>query len=466
MAFGALGCGRGGATAVGEAALDGLLSGPRDEALIKLARALRGGGLGTPALRRAVHDLGVREVVPLETFRGPHHILVCLGAATFMETALGNSRERFLPLLWAAGFLRDGMDQKNRPRHRVLELRSLPEDSAAAGALTKALEDFDGPRAEGAVAALCRTQRSPVAAQIMLHYGARDFREIGHKIIHVVEGTQRLPSGADRELAYRSVALTLCLRDAAEGYDADSAWPVNRERARVNLEPGRYDNEAITRLLAAMRTADPIDASAEALAWRSRDASAESIMDAVDLFGAELMFNNPTSVEALHAVTSAHADRTALLALEDPRHRAIHLLQSVARAVSFRDYVRFWTSKGRPPAASAMVIESLESSPLGDIEDLASGFGSATTPARMDVARRTLAAASVDAGALRLLHACHRSAALRTQNIHDLKLSAAVAETAGRLAPGWRARYLAACSARLCGDAQPRWALADALMEA
>jgi hypothetical protein len=442
-----------------------LLEGSREEALTRLARELRR-GRSTSALLRVIHDVGVREVVPLETFRGPHHILVCLHAVASVEAALGDARERILPVLWAAGLLREALEQKDRPRHREIELRTLPEPGAAAAELARALEDFDHARAEEAVAALCRARAAPVAAQTLRHYGSRDFREIGHKIIHVLEGTRRLPAGADAELAYRSVALTLCLRDEAEGLDADGAWPVNERRAATSLEPGRYENAAITQLLAAMRSASPIDASGEALAWRSRGASEECVLDAVDLFAAELMFNNPASVEALHAVTSAHADRTALLSLEDPRHRTLHLLQSVARAVSSRDYVRFWTSKGRPPASSAMVIESLAPTSTADFESVALGFGSATTADRIDVARRTLAAAGTDAGAAGLLHACRRHVAPRIQNVHDLKLATAAAEASARLAPAWRARYLAACSARLCGDAQPRWALADALLDA
>jgi hypothetical protein len=470
MAFTFSGCTRGSgqhdSRALDPAALEALLlGGSRDEALIKLARELRRGA-STTALRRAVHDVGVREVVPTDTFRGPHHILICLHAAACIEAAVGDGRERILPVLWAAGFLRDALEQQNRPRHRVLEPRSLPEPDAAARALATALDAFDGRRAEEAVAALCRSHRAPVAAQVLLHYGSRDFREIGHKIIHVVEGTCRLPSSADVELCYRSVAQTLALRDEAEGYDADGSWPVNRRRAQARLEPGGHHGEATARLLATMRSADPIDASGEALEWRARGASADAVLDAVDLFAAELMFNNPTSVEALHAVTSAHADRVAIGALDDPQQQTLHLLQSVARAIAFRDYVRFWTSKGRPAPASAISIESIEPIVGADAESVAAGFGSQTTADRLDVARRALAASASAAGAGALLRAGHHNAALRIQNVHDFKLATAVADVASRIAPAWRARYLAACSARLCGAWQPRWALADALMDA
>jgi hypothetical protein len=43
----------------------------------------------------------------------------------------------------------------------------------------------------------------------------------------------------------------------------------------------------------------------------------------------------------------------------------------------------------------------------------------------------------------------------RAADTHDLKLLAAAIEDHGRVSPAWRARYLAACTARLRGAAEP-----------
>jgi hypothetical protein len=439
--------------------------GSRGEMLVALARRLRR-GLSTAELRRELHDVAVREVVPLHTFDGHHHTLVCQHAVASVEADVAVDRERALPVLWAAGLLHDALRDGDGARDIERELPPLPPSSEAERSLASALEAFDGARARAAVAALCRSGRIATAAKALLRAGSRDFREIGHKMIHVVEGSLRSPRGADTERCLRSVALTLCLRDEPEGYDADGPFRANSERAAERLEEGRRSDEGVAHLLAAMRIAAPTDAAAEALALRRRGASALSVLDAVDVFAAELMFNNPTSVEALHAVTSAHADRTAMAAHDDPHARTLAVLQAVSRVVTFRDYVRHWVSRGRPAAASAVEIETMEPVGSTDVDGVASGFGAATTADRVDVARRALAIAGSEAGAEHLLRASRRRIPTRAQDVHDFKLATAVKDVSRRIAPAWRARYVAACSARLCGDGGPRWDLADTLMEA
>jgi hypothetical protein len=438
---------------------------PPGEMLDLLARRLRE-GLSPAALVEAMHALALADVVPARTFRGPHHILLCLHPVLAVRGLVRSERERDLPLLWAAAFLRDAREQPDRPSMAPLEASTLPSASAAAGELTRALEEFDATRADRAAAVMARSHQTAALEQTLLRFGSHDFREIGHKMIHAVQGTGAVLPGPDAELAYRSIALTLTLRDDAVGYDPDGTWARAQGFAARDLPDGRYHDEAVRALLGVLRMASPADALDAALAWRERGASADAIFDAVSLFCAELMFNHPTGVEAMHAVTSAEADRAAHRRLERPADRTLNLLQAVARSVTFRDYAGYHALRLGRPAASSMRIEALEPAALvpGGIEAIVASLGASSIDERARSAAQTLRFASEPGAGERLIDASAREVPTRVANVHDFKLTIAVKEEYGRIAEAWRPRYLAACSSRLCGSARPRWTLADRLM--
>lgn len=436
-----------------------------DEMLDLLARRLRD-GLPPAELVAAMHALALADVVPAKTFRGPHHILLCLHPVLAVRGLVQNESERDLPLLWAAAFLRDAREQPDRPSMALLEASALPAPDAAPRELATALEAFDSPRADRAAAAMARSDQTTALEQILLRFGSHDFREIGHKMIHAVQGTTGLSPGPKAELAYRSIALTLSLRDDTVGLEPDGTWGRAKALSSRAHPAGRYDDEAVRVLLGALRVASPADAMEEARTWRERGASADSLFDAVSLFAAELMFNHPTGVEAMHAVTSAEADRSAHRRLHASSDRTLNLLQAVARAVTFRDYVAYRAIRAGVLPASSMRIEALEPVPTGaeGIDGIMAGLGAPSPQERARIAAQILAVASATGAGERLLDASARAIPTRVANVHDFKLAIAVKVEHGRIAEAWRPRYLAACSSRLCGSERPRWALADRLM--
>ena len=85
---------------------------------------------------------------------------------------------------------------------------------------------------------------------------------------------------------------------------------------------------------------------------------------------------------------------------------------------------------------------------------------------RMRAASRTLGYLATTADGVPALAAHALDLAVsRAVDTHDLKLPVAAFEDAARVSPAWRGRYLAACTARFRGRAEPRAPIADRIDE-
>jgi hypothetical protein len=443
-----------------------LVSTPRERLLERLSERL-GAGLAPAELLAAMHGVALRELVARELFSKEHHALLCLHPALQVSERLSGAR-RTWPLLWAADYLAWARERAGEPL-QPLAPDELPAAPQAREALARALEASDGPAAERAAAAMSRAGQREALVALLLRYASRDFRDIGHKVIQVASGLAvlRATGWAHAEEAARSMALTLSLRAAEEGHDPDATWLANQARAEPSWGTGTSREEAVPELLAAFRQASPDQAAQEALSWLQRGLSPQSVWDAVHLSAAELMFNHATGVEALHSVTASHAARTTWEASPSESDRRLILLQSVSRIVDFRVYVEHWAAVRQRPALSSLRLDTLAPlpPPPEPLEALLAQLGAPTAEARQQTASETLGwvGGSRERGQLlldRVLEELPMRAGLDT---HDYKLAVAVREDHGRISPGWRARYLAGCTARLCGSGRSRGELAERL---
>jgi hypothetical protein len=320
------------------------------------------------ALRDALLAAGARHVVPRTTFSKAHHALIGVHAAHRAGERLASTR-RWYPLLWMVDYVKAAQLEVAASGERPLAVDPgpLPPAASADRALTSALDDFDGARAEAAMIALYRAGGRDRIADHLVRYGARDLRHIGHKLIHATSTLETLGAvGWERgEDALRSTAWTLALHYTEDGRDLDGAWHHN-QRALPGLGTD-WDRGTATgdvpQLLAAFRQASPEDAAREVAAALRRGAAVQSVWDAILLSGAELMFNNPTSVEALHAVTASHAARTAFAIAGDAPTRPLLLLQSASRVADFHRYTAHWAARRNRPPRSRWPSTSSSRSP-------------------------------------------------------------------------------------------------------
>jgi hypothetical protein len=471
LGLGALGC-RGGSvpppprSQLVELA-DLIATAPRDQVLEQLAPRLAG---VTPAtLLAALRAAATRHVVPRSSLDKTHHALLCLASVHVLADHLSQA-DRWQPALWAVDYFKwaqSALEEPDRaPLPALADGAPLPPAAAAARAFEDAIESFDGGRAELALAALLRAGRRDVAIELLLKFGSRDLRHIGHKAIYVANALATLDAfGAHgEEEVLRSVALALGLHYTDPPRDLDGTWAQSRA-AGATLGPDwqratapEREDAVVSELLAVLRSATPGAAVAAAADALRRGAGARAIWDAQLASSAELLFNHPTGVEALHAVTASNAAHAAFRRTRDDATRRLLVLQNAARVADFHAYAAHWAVKRKRPAMFTLRIEELEPLAADVAEPVAAIFASigGDPPARLRAAQQTLAYVAADpAHASRLAGHAASTVVARAVDTHDLKLLVAAIQDHAHLSPRWRNRYLAACTARFVGTSAP-----------
>lgn len=420
-------------------------------------------GLTPARLLAALQVAATRHVVPRESFSKEHHVLICGHGALGVSGHTAPAR-RWAPALWLVDYFK--WAQSQAPARSTLAVEpaaALPASDQAARAFVDAVESFDGPRAEAAVVALERAGRRGEAIELLLRYGSRDLRHIGHKAIYVATalGAADTIGWDEPEAVLRSIAMTLALHYQEPGRDLDGAWAVSRaESATVpaGTPPGASARAAVIELMSILRSAPPPDAVRAAAAMWRRGTTPQSLWDAMTLSSAELMFRHPSSIEALHAVTASNAAGAAYRRTGADDTRRLLLLQNVARVADFHGYAAHWAVKRGRPAMFDLALETLEPAPPDAADPLADVFAEigGDAAARMRAAGKTLGYLTSDAThAARFAARAADTVIARAADTHDFKLLAAALEDHSHLSPEWRAHYLAGCTARLRGTAEP-----------
>src|ERR671939_501533 len=97
---------------------------------------------------------------------------------------------------------------------RQVDEERVPPAPKAAAAFCAAMDDWDVPRADEAAAAVARSLPPQEAFELFVRYGARDFRDIGHKAIFVANSFRTLQTigWQHAEPVLRSLTFA-CLKD-------------------------------------------------------------------------------------------------------------------------------------------------------------------------------------------------------------------------------------------------------------
>ncbi len=174
--------------------------------------------------------------------------------------------ERWLPLFWGLDYFKDSQArdvQEGNWTMRPVDEAAVPPADKARAAFVAAMDDWDEPAADAAVAGLARTAPAKEIFELFYRYGARDFRSIGHKAIFV--------AGAERALQFigwqhaepvlRSLAYALLMHEegnpAQRDAEADRPWrqhPALVKRLPGDLGSDKIDAGATRDLLAVLRS--------------------------------------------------------------------------------------------------------------------------------------------------------------------------------------------------------------------
>src|SRR5262249_23831832 len=146
-----------------------------------------------------------------------------------------------------------------------------PTAQKAKQAFIEAMDNWDEAAADVAVTGLARTVGSQEAFEIFSRYGARDFREIGHKAIYVANSwrTLQVIGWQHAEPVLRSLALGLPDRggdsNPAKGdFEADQPGRRNvsaAKKIRADWQDGKTSKTATKELMETLRHASADEAS-------------------------------------------------------------------------------------------------------------------------------------------------------------------------------------------------------------
>jgi hypothetical protein len=428
---------------------------PRERVLEAVAARIRGGTSYRDVLA-ALLLAGVRNIQPRPVGFKFHAVLVVNSA--HLASLASADADRWLPIFWAIEEFKRSQAADVREGNWSLgpvDESAVPPSHRARQAFIDAMDRWDESAADAAIAGLARTAGAHEIFQVLARYGARDFREIGHKAIYVANSFRTLEAIGwhHAEPVLRSLAYALLDRDGGTENPATADLTPDRpyrhslsivSTIRANWLDGTPSEAATTEMLRTLRQASPQEASALPVALLNRGVAPQSLFDAFFESAAELMMRTP-GILSLHATTCTNAMHYAWRHCADDQTRKLLLLQNAAFLPLFR---------GRP--GQGVEIDTLEPVPsrttgAAAVEEI---FAEISRD-RLTAARKMLAFLKANPDPRPIADAARRLIFLKSTDSHDYKYSSAVLEDHATLAPPRRDRFLAAATFNLRGSGDP-----------
>ncbi|MDH3599561.1 MAG: hypothetical protein OEU26_07960 [Candidatus Tectomicrobia bacterium] len=420
---------------------------PRERLLEEVGQRVRQ-GLDYRPLLAALLLAGVRNIQPRPVGFKFHAVMVVYSVHLASQSAPAS--DRWLPIFWALDYFKRAQaadESQGDWTMGPVDTANIPPARQVRQAFIKSMESWDEAAADTAIAGLARTAKPQESFDLLCRYGARDFRDIGHKAIFVANAWRTLTAigWAHAEPVLRSLAYALLAHGGNDDAGLRSFQRNQRLAAsiRTDWQSGHMQAAAVTDLLQTLRQVSPDDASDAVVEQLNRGVVPQSIWDALFNAAAELMMRQP-GIMALHAVTTTNALHMAFRTATDDSTRRLLLLQNAAFIPMFR---------GRPKTQPATAIDQMEPGELAQtgasaIDEIFADI--ARHPDR--AARKTLAYLQRQQPPQAFMDAARRELVRKGSNAHDYKFTSAVLEDYAHVSPAWRDRYLAASIFNLHGS--------------
>ncbi len=429
---------------------------PRDRLLEEVGARVRR-GLSYQQLLAALLLAGVRNIQPRPVGFKFHAVLVVNSA--HLASIASPEADRWLPIFWALDYFKASQAQDEREGDWTMSPTNeskLPPSHKARPAFIEAMDNWEEPAADSAITALARTAGAHELFELFCRYGARDFRDIGHKAIYVANSWRTLQAigwqhcePVLRSLAYGILDRRGDANPAKSDLPADRPWRRNLQlvkKVRAGWLHGKPNSDATREMLATLRTASADEACDKAVEMLNREVAPQSIWDALFDAAGELLMRRP-GIVSLHAVTSTNALHFAFQQSASDETRRLLLLQNAAFLPLFR---------GDLDTAKELRID--EFSPAETKKDTAPSLPEIfdeVSRDRLSAARKVLAYLSSGESPAEFIQAARRMVFLKGRDSHDYKFSSAVLENYAHLSPAWRDRFLAASVFHLRGSGEP-----------
>jgi hypothetical protein len=426
----------------------------RDRCLEVVVARLRRGASYRQFLA-ALFLAGIREVNPRPCGFKLHCVFVIQAAhAMSLDAPLG---ERLLPLCYALDYFKQCQaDDAIRGDFVMRPVAGrLPAPERAAEELAAGMEAWDIDRTERAVVALARRQGPRAAFEDLWHYGARDWRGIGHRAIYTANAWRTLQTVGwqHAEPVLRSLVVSLlCVgrRRRVDGYAfEDQCYLANTARVKeaaaalpADWRAPRGEAGVTRNVLDALRTGTAAQACGEALRhlvhW---GAPAGAVWDAVHLAAVELVVRGSGQVGCgVHAVTSANALHQAFLRARDPQTQLLLLLQAVGWMGQFKNMIADNARGLRDRKITDLVPADLPADADKAVAETMADVTTRPDAAAGKVIRLAGGLATADA----FMTAARRLVFAKADEPHYYKFPAALFEDCRLVSAAWRPHVLAA----------------------
>lgn len=399
-------------------------------------------GLSCREVTTALMLAGIRNIQPRPVGFKFHAVLVVNSA--YLASQNSPDADRWLPIFWALDQFKASQARDVAEGDWTMEAvyeSAVPGPEKATAAFVSAMDAWDPECADSAAAGLARGVGAQAVFNLLCRYGARDYRDIGHKAIYVANSWRTLQSVGwhHAEPVLRSLAYALLAhrgenpahRDAL----ADRPGRKNLERLREFRSSwigGTRLAETRAEMLATLRAGSWDDASRKVVELIHRGSGPQALWDAMFLASSELLMRRP-GILSLHACTTTNALHFAFEHASDDETRRFLLLQNASFLPLFRDDAE---------AGTGVEIDRFE--PLvEEAPDLGKVFAEVSGD-RMTAARRALAYLQAGGNPKEFTDAAQRLIYLKGRDSHDYKFSSALIEDYRHLPPEIAARFLAA----------------------
>ncbi len=430
---------------------------PREKLVETIAGKIRQGTSYQEVLS-AVMLAGVRSIRPRPVGFEFHCVLVVNSA--HLASLASNDRDRWLPLLWAVDNFKRSQETKKNTRKDswkmpALDSSRLPSATAARQRFSEAMDSWDVEAADRAAAALARSSSAGEVYELLWRYGARDFRDIGHKAIYAANSWRTLQTigwrhaePIVRSLAYAMLDHGSSDNPAKHDYDEDRPWRENLNRVK-KIPAGWQENkrvpEAGKEVLRDLRSMSPAEACEEVVKLLGT-VHPDNVWDGLFLQAGELLMRQP-GIVGLHCVTSINALHFAYETTASDDTRRMVLLQGAAFLALFR---KFMVRSGK---LSEDALDQLETYDLkDDPKEQIEAIFALIPKDRLKAARKTLSLVQQQpAQAEPLLAAARRLVFAKGSDSHDYKFSSAALEDYYTVNSKLRPYYLASSMFHLRG---------------
>jgi hypothetical protein len=430
---------------------------PRERLLEEVGQRVRDGKVAYREVLAALLLAGVRNVQPRPVGFKFHTVLVVNSA--HLASLAGPDEDRWLPIFWALDYFKKAQADDVKAGDWTLapvDEKAVPPADRAKADLTTALEKWDVDATDVAAASFARSAKPEAAFELFCRFGARDFRDIGHKAIYVANAyrTLRHIGWQHAEPVLRSLAYALLAHEgdnpAGRDADADRPWRKNQERVtrlHDGWDRGKDSADATPAMLKALRDGSPDDACDTAIELLNRGASPAALWDALFGGSTELLMRK-RGIVALHAVTTTNAMHFAFQTSTDDSTRRLLLLQNAAFVPMFRGIMGKDLPASPIEQFEPVAIKSPSDQPDATVAEILQDI-TADKPA---AAGKLLGYLKQGHDAAPLMHAARRLLFNKGDNAHDYKFSSAVFEDYAHVSPEWRPRFLAASVFMLRGS--------------